>query len=76
MRAFFDVLRFDLRLHTASPLFAGVALVFFALNFLTQARIGINLGTNATRPNCFSRRRCRAARIYSGGFRPARSRRC
>ena len=30
MRAFIDVLRFELRLHLASPLFWGVALLFFA----------------------------------------------
>src|SRR3989337_36413 len=46
MRAFRDVLRFELRLHLASPLFWGVALLFFALHFLTLTRTGINLGDN------------------------------
>ena len=46
MRAFLDILRFELRLHLTSPLFAGVAFVMFALNYLTQTRTGINLGTN------------------------------
>jgi ABC-type transport system involved in multi-copper enzyme maturation permease subunit len=46
MKVFLDILRFELRLHLKSPLFAGVALVLFALHLLTQARIGINLGTN------------------------------
>ena len=44
MRAFIDVLRFELRLHLASPLFWGIALLFFALHFLTLTRTGINLG--------------------------------
>ena len=44
MRAFIDVLRFELRLHLASPLFWGVALLFFVLHFLTLTRTGINLG--------------------------------
>ena len=46
MRAFTDVLRFELRLHLASPLFWGVALLFFALHLLTLTRTGINLGEN------------------------------
>lgn len=46
MRAFTDVLRFELRLHLTSPLFCGVALLFFALHFLTLTRTGINLGEN------------------------------
>lgn len=46
MRAFTDVLRFELRLHLTSPLFWGVALLFFALHLLTLTRTGINLGEN------------------------------
>jgi ABC-2 type transport system permease protein len=46
MRAFLDVLRFDLRLHLTSPLFAGIGLLFFALHLLALTRTGINLGTN------------------------------
>ena len=46
MRAFTDILRFELRLHLASPLFWGVALLFFALHLLTLTRTGINLGDN------------------------------
>lgn len=46
MRAFVDVLRFELRLHIVSPLFTAVALLFFALHFLTLTRTGINLGDN------------------------------
>lgn len=46
MRTLLDVLRFELRLHLRSPLFWGVALLFFALHFLTLTRTGINLGDN------------------------------
>jgi len=46
MRAFVDVLRFELRLHLRSPLFWGVALLFFGLHLLTLTRTGINLGDN------------------------------
>ena len=46
MRAFIAVLRFELRLHFASPLFWSVALLFFALHCLTLTRTGINLGEN------------------------------
>ena len=46
MRAFIDVLRFELRLHFRSPLFWGVSFLFFALHMLTLTRTGINLGDN------------------------------
>jgi hypothetical protein len=46
MRAFTDVLRFEIRLHLTSPLFWGAALLFFALHFLTLTRTGITLGDN------------------------------
>jgi ABC-type transport system involved in multi-copper enzyme maturation permease subunit len=46
MRAFQDVLRFELGLHLRSPLFWGVALLFFGLHLLTLTRTGINLGDN------------------------------
>lgn len=46
MRAFSDVLRFELRLHFSSPLFWGVAALFFALHLLAVTRTGINLGDN------------------------------
>ena len=45
-RAFAEILRFELRLHLASPLFWGVALLFFVLHLLTLTRTGINLGDN------------------------------
>src|SRR5688500_561571 len=46
MQSFLAILRFELGLHLKSGLFAGIACVFFALNLVTQARMGINLGTN------------------------------
>lgn len=46
MRAFRDVLRFELALHLRSPLFWGVALMFFLLHLLTLTRTGINLSDN------------------------------
>ena len=46
MRGFLDVLRFELRLQCASPMFAGLMLVFFALHMLAISRVGINLGDN------------------------------
>lgn len=46
LRAFTEILRFELRLHLTSPLFWGVALLFFALHLLTLTRTGINLGDN------------------------------
>jgi ABC-2 type transport system permease protein len=46
MRTFLDVLRFELRLHFSSPIFWGIALVFFTLHLLTLTRTGINLGDN------------------------------
>lgn len=46
MRAFFDILGFELRLHARSPLFWGVALLFFLLHLLTITQTGINLGDN------------------------------
>ena len=46
MRAFLDVLRFELRLHLTSPMFWGLALLFFAIHLLTLTQTGINLGDN------------------------------
>src|SRR5687768_1069721 len=46
LRAFTEILRFELRLHLSSPLFWGIALLFFALHLLTLTRTGINLGDN------------------------------
>src|SRR5688500_5384665 len=46
MRAFSDVLRFELRLHFTSPLFWSIACAVFTLHFLTLTRTGINLGDN------------------------------
>ncbi|MEO6078769.1 MAG: hypothetical protein ABIQ86_03200 [Steroidobacteraceae bacterium] len=46
MRNFIDVLRFELRLHLAAPIFWGIAMVFFTLHLLTLTRTGINLGDN------------------------------
>lgn len=46
MRAFLDVLRFELRFQCRTPLFAGVLLVFFLIHLLTMAQAGIHLGDN------------------------------
>jgi ABC-2 type transport system permease protein len=46
MRNFVDVLSFELRLHLSAPLFWCFALLFLALNVVTQTRTGINLGEN------------------------------
>lgn len=46
MRAFFDVLRFELRLQGQSPLFAGVLLLFFVIHLMTIGEIGINVSDN------------------------------
>src|SRR5262245_5288582 len=46
MRFFIEILRFELRLHLRSPLFWGVALLFFALHLLALTRTGVNLGDN------------------------------
>jgi len=46
MRTFSELVRFELRLHFRSPMFWGVALLFFALHLLTLTRTGIHLGEN------------------------------
>ena len=46
MRAFTDVLRFDLRLHLSSPLFWGIAFLVFVLHLLTITEVGINISDN------------------------------
>src|SRR5262245_21786986 len=46
MRTFLDVLRFELRVQCAAPLFLGVLLLFFAIHLLTMSQAGIHLGTN------------------------------
>ncbi|MGV3592864.1 MAG: M1 family aminopeptidase [Gammaproteobacteria bacterium] len=46
MRAFADILRFELRLHLASPLFIGIALAFFVVHLLTIRETGINVSDN------------------------------
>jgi ABC-type transport system involved in multi-copper enzyme maturation permease subunit len=46
MRAFLAILGFELRLHAASPLFWGVALLFFALHLLTITETGVNISDN------------------------------
>ena len=46
MRAFLDVLRFELRLQWTSPLFYGVLLLFFLIHLLTMAQVGVHLSDN------------------------------
>ncbi len=46
MKAFSDVLRFELRLHLTSPLFIGIALVFFLIHLMTIREIGVNVSDN------------------------------
>ncbi len=46
MRAFLDVLKFELRLQCSSPLFLGVLLLFFLIHLLTIGEAGINLSDN------------------------------
>ena len=46
MRAFLDILGFELRLHTTSPLFQGTALLFFLLHLLTLTQTGVHLSDN------------------------------
>ena len=46
MRAFLDVLRFELRMQCGSRLFQGVLFLFFAIHLLTLAQTGINLTDN------------------------------
>ena len=46
MRAFLDVLRFELRVQGTSPMFYGVLLLFFAIHLLTMAQTGIDLSDN------------------------------
>ena len=46
MRAFLDVLRFELRMQCGSRLFQGVLFLFFAVHLLTLAQTGINLTDN------------------------------
>lgn len=46
MRAFLDVLGFELRLQCGSPLFRGVLLLFFAMHLLTLTQTGIHLTDN------------------------------
>ncbi len=46
MRAYLDVLRFELRLHLGSPLFWGVSLLVFTLHLLTMTEVGINISDN------------------------------
>ena len=46
MRAFLDVLRFELRMQCSSRLFQGVLFLFFAIHLLTLAQTGINLTDN------------------------------
>ncbi|MEQ1907627.1 MAG: M1 family aminopeptidase [Vicinamibacterales bacterium] len=46
MRAFLDVLRFELRMQCGSRLFQGVLLLFFAIHVLTLTQTGIHLTDN------------------------------
>lgn len=46
MRAFLDVLRFELRLQARGPLFLGTLLLFFLLHLLTITETGINVSDN------------------------------
>jgi ABC-2 type transport system permease protein len=46
MKAFSEVLRFELRLHLSSPLFMGLAFVFFLIHLMTIRETGINVSDN------------------------------
>ena len=46
MRAFLDVLTFELRLQCRAPLFLGALLLFFLIHLLTMAQAGIHLSDN------------------------------
>lgn len=46
MRAFLDVLRFELRFQCSAPLFSGVLLLFFVIHLLTIGEAGINVNDN------------------------------
>lgn len=46
MRAFLDVLRFELRFQCGAPLFLGVLLLFFLIHGLTIGEAGINISDN------------------------------
>ena len=46
MRAFLNILRFELRLQCTSSLFYGVLLLFFLIHLLTMAQTGIHLTDN------------------------------
>ncbi|HUR35749.1 MAG TPA: M1 family aminopeptidase [Vicinamibacterales bacterium] len=46
MRAFIDVVRFELRLQLASPLFLVVLLLFVAIHLLAMAQVGIHVSDN------------------------------
>ncbi len=46
MRAFVDVLNFELRRHARSPLLQGVVGLFFLLHLLTLSQVGVHLSDN------------------------------
>ncbi len=46
MRAFLDVLRFELRLQARAPLFLGTLLLFFVIHLLTITETGIHVSDN------------------------------
>ena len=46
MRAFLDVLRFELRVQCSSPLFYGVLLLFLLMHLLAMAQVGIHITDN------------------------------
>ena len=46
MRAFIDIVRFELKHQLKSPLFLGLLAVFFLLHLLAITSTGMNLGTN------------------------------
>lgn len=46
MRAFLDIVRFELRIQTTSPVFVGLALLYFLLHLLTLSQVGIHLTDN------------------------------
>jgi ABC-2 type transport system permease protein len=47
MRAFLEILRFECRLQSKSPLYLALAALFFLIHFLTARKLGINIGIGA-----------------------------
>lgn len=46
MRAYLDIVRFELRLQCTSPVFLGLVLLYFLLHLLTLSQVGVHLTDN------------------------------